>query len=82
MNGVRQKRLSVCKKLTYTGNSFPGQQNMIISSAHATFGGTDQMTGHKAGLTKLKELRSYNYSLSDDSAMKPEIKNKRELGSL
>jgi hypothetical protein len=48
----------------------------IFSAAHGTFSGIDHILGNKASLSKYKKIAIISCILSDQSALKLELKNK------
>jgi hypothetical protein len=51
-------------------------QYTFFSAAHGTFSKTDHILGHKASLSKNKNIEIIPYILSDHNALKLEINNK------
>jgi hypothetical protein len=51
-------------------------QYRFFSAAHGTFSKVDHILGHKASLSKYKEIEIIPCSLSDHNALKLEINNK------
>ena len=50
-----------------------------FSSAHGTFSRTDHMLGHKTSINKLKGTEIISSIISDQNAMKLEIKHKKNI---
>jgi hypothetical protein len=48
----------------------------LFSAAHGNFAKTDHILGHKASLSKYKNIEAIQYILSDCNALKLELNNK------
>ena len=64
-------------KYAYTENSTPIQQNIVFSSALATFFRISHMLGKKANLSKFKKIEIISSIFSEHHNMKLEINYKK-----
>ena len=55
----------------------PNAEYTFFSSAHGTFSGIDQISGHKSNLSKFKKIEIISTIFSDHNIMRLDIKYKR-----
>ena len=55
----------------------PNAEYTFFSSAHGTFSGIDQISGHKSNLSKFKKIEIISTIFSNHNTMRLDIKYKR-----